>query len=289
MTMNDKALRKFFYWINERHAIYLKKERGKLWPWTKDPILVKYKFTNVFRQLDRTTEDLSVRLNGLGTSKKPLVFRSIVIFRLFNRTETYDELFNNGLCEEWNCKYATEILEYRKRQGHKIFTGSYVVTGGGSNNGKPRSKISLICKAIDDILKDTDVILKNRTIQDMVAALKEYPTVGGFVAYELATDMRHTTILHKAPDIMTWANPGPGARRGLNRIHDRPLASKVSEEQMVQEMIVLLDHSMRKRKPHVPQLEMRDIEHSLCEFDKYMRVFNEEGRTPRGIYKRREL
>ena len=286
--MNAKMLRKFFYWVNERHAIYLKKERGELWPWTKDPILVKYKFTNVFRQLDRTTKDLCARLQELRTSNKILVFSNIVIFRLFNRTETYDELFRNGLCEEWNCRYATKILENYKKRGNKVFTGAYMVTGG-SLNGKGRSKISMICEAIDDILRDTDTLLKNKTIQDMVGALREYNTVGGFVAYELATDMRHTTILHNAPDIMTWANPGPGARRGLNRIHDRPLPSRVSEEQMVQEMRIILDHSMRKRKSHVPQLEMRDIEHSLCEFDKYMRVFNKEGRTPRGIYKRRAL
>jgi hypothetical protein len=31
--------------------------------------------------------------------------------------------------------------------------------------------------------------------------------------------------------------------------------------------------------------EMREIEHSLCEFDKYCRVKFKEGRTPRSIYR----
>ena len=35
---------------------------------------------------------------------------------------------------------------------------------------------------------------------------------------------------------------------------------------------------------HVPDLEMRDIEHSLCEFDKYERVRLGEGK-PRSLYK----
>ena len=36
-------------------------------------------------------------------------------------------------------------------------------------------------------------------------------------------------------------------------------------------------------KDFLPKLEMRDIEHSLCEFDKYERVRNGEG-APRGRY-----
>ena len=36
---------------------------------------------------------------------------------------------------------------------------------------------------------------------------------------------------------------------------------------------------------HVPEMEMRDIEHSLCEVDKWLRVRNGEGK-PRAAYVR---
>ena len=45
----------YFNFLNERHLIYLRKSRGEEYPWTPDPILQKYKFTNVFRENDRTT------------------------------------------------------------------------------------------------------------------------------------------------------------------------------------------------------------------------------------------
>ena len=45
----------FWYWINERHQIYLKRQAGMEPPWTVDQILQKYFFTNVFRHLDKVS------------------------------------------------------------------------------------------------------------------------------------------------------------------------------------------------------------------------------------------
>jgi hypothetical protein len=48
-------------------------------------------------------------------------------------------------------------------------------------------------------------------------------------------------------------------------------------------MFELLKFSPEYLSEKFPKLEMRDIEHSLCEFDKYERVRNGEG-APRGRY-----
>jgi hypothetical protein len=53
--MIRENIERFFYWINERHRIYEAKAAGQPWPWTADWILQKYKFTNAFRELDKTT------------------------------------------------------------------------------------------------------------------------------------------------------------------------------------------------------------------------------------------
>ena len=102
---------------------------------------------------------------------------------------------------------------------------------------------------------------------------------GPFVADEIVTDLCWTTVLNRADDIMTWANPGPGAVRGLNRIHGHPLKAHRREERLVEEMQELLAESRKRGRlgRHMKPLEMRDVEHSLCEFDKYMRVHNGEG------------
>ena len=83
---------------------------------------------------------------------------------------------------------------------------------------------------------------------------------------------------------MTWANAGPGAVRGLNRIHDRDIKNSLTKKESNREMYNLLMISDRYLELHVPVLEMRDIEHCLCEFDKYERVRLGQGK-PRSHYK----
>jgi hypothetical protein len=98
------------------------------------------------------------------------------------------------------------------------------------------------------------------------------PGISSFLAYEIVTDMRHTRYLNHAPDIMSWANAGPGAVRGLNRIQENPIEKKINPCQANKDMQYLLSQSRQCLSEDFPPMEMRDIEHSLCEFDKYQRV-----------------
>jgi len=114
---------------------------------------------------------------------------------------------------------------------------------------------------------------------------------GGFMSYEVVTDLNYTPVLEKAKDRMTWANAGPGAVRGLNRIHDRKLEKALNQDQCNVEMKELLtfgkENSYIKKVvlKNVPKehIDMRTIEHSLCEWDKYERVRLGQGR-PRSKY-----
>ena len=67
---------------------------------------------------------------------------------------------------------------------------------------------------------------------------------------------------------MTWANPGPGCRRGLAELFG-------DDRNPVSKMQYLLDEATNKSEcwpDSYPPLEMRDIEHTLCEYSKYVRV-----------------
>ncbi len=44
-----------FAFVHERHQIYLRRQAGQPKPWTANPILQQYRFTNVYRELDRVT------------------------------------------------------------------------------------------------------------------------------------------------------------------------------------------------------------------------------------------
>ena len=83
--------------------------------------------------------------------------------------------------------------------------------------------------------------------------------------------------LDKAPDINTWAVAGPGAIRGLHRLHGRNYKTALRQEQACEEMCELLELSKMSLPDFIPRLELREIEHSLCETDKWLRVAAGQG------------
>lgn len=276
----------FFYWINERHAIYMAKAEGKPRPWTTDPILSHYKFTNPFRELDRTTVWMRQNLtfpNG-GADMGEMIFNCCV-FRMFGTMEMSKEL---GWISEWRPNMVKAVARDRLNRGLKVFTGAYIITNQGLKNPKEEVVCDMFLTPIwqnKDHL--AEICFSTRSLEKMHQALSQFQGWGGggFMSYEVVTDLNHTTAMPNPVDRYTWANAGPGAKRGLNRLHGRPL-DKTGGVDWNMEMKELLDISHRYVSPYVLKMgvDMRTIEHSLCEWDKYQRVFYGQGK-PRSIYK----
>ena len=275
----EESIERFFYWMNERTLIQIKKDRGDPWPWTEDEILKEFKFTNAFRENDKTTvwfrENIREPLRDSSD-----VYMATIIFRWFNLIETGEILLAHNLIKEWDPDKAYEVIIPQK----KWITGAYMIK---SPTG--RNKVRGICQTITTLWNCRLKFLDKcpwQSIENMTNYLQGYPFLGPFLAYEIATDLRHTYIGEGAKDKLTWANAGPGAMRGLNRIYDRPLDYTSKRHDWCKEMSFLLSLSPQRFKnigPRFHSLELRDIEHSLCEFDKYERVRNGQGR-PRSKY-----
>jgi hypothetical protein len=287
MKTPAKRLAKFYWWINERHRIYLNKEANRPWPWTKDKIMQTYKFTNVFRELDAETIKFHERIDDLDIMPADKLYH-MIMFRAFNRHQTYD-LLTRGKTTHHTPTKMKRILHRNADKGKKIFTGAYIIT----NAGQSAPKIDLMCDALGVQWRGRrriwDAMQADGTMQGCTDILRAYPMQGPFTSYEVICDMRYQPgMLDKAPDKRTWANLGPGARRGINRIikgRKKPNVFRTTEE-YIEFMQEMLKTSPKYRGKHVPPLEMREIEHSLCEFDKWLRVTNNEGR-PRSLYRRK--
>ena len=106
----------------------------------------------------------------------------------------------------------------------------------------------------------------------------------GFMVKEVLQDVMQTSVLTGAIDRNSWCPAGPGARRGLNRIHSRPLKQSVSETRLLDEMVELFEDSRSTLPEFMPDLELHDIQFQLCEYDKYERVRLGEGR-PKARYR----
>lgn len=285
---------RWMYYIQERHDIYLKRQLGKPAPWTDDNVLRHYRFCNVYRELDTVTIWVREHIREPFADDKWLWFM-LAIARRINLPATLEELMadkkgawpRNG---KWSPDRMVQLLDDRTARGEPVYTGAYMITAetGPEHIGKTKSRTTAFSNLLPLWQKAKQIEPQlHHTLQGAFDALLGQGFAWGpFMCYEVVSDLRHTRYLREAPDIMTWANAGPGAFRGLNRLHGRPLKQSQKPEAARAEMEQLL-HLTRARWPKpsakFPRLEMREIEHTLCEFDKYLRVVNGEG-APRSKY-----
>lgn len=304
-------MQEFFDFAHKRHTIYLRKQEDPDgWPWIDDRILSHYKFTNVYRELDATTAWFRKWARDPLRSE-PEVMLATVLFRWINRTTTgnaiFRQLMENGKTPWQNLLDADDIPAALAEMHEAIVdmigskgpfvTGAFVIKTPDDYPKLPGvlKNVEMFMTSVqpfrDELVgwrRAAEIMLSEPvTLRAAWEWVSSHRFMGEFMAYEVVTDLRHTDLLCRAPDIMTWANPGPGAKRGLDRLHGRYRTSKrVHRAEYIMEMRELLDASatMWPNDEDYPRLEMRDIEHTLCEFDKYERARTEEGR-PRGTYR----
>jgi hypothetical protein len=278
MTLNAAPL---WDWIAERHRIYLKKAAGEPPPWTQDEIMQKFRFCNVFRELDRVTVWLREAWREPYAENDNL-WIAMCLARQINWPETLAEI---GFPEHgYDAAEVRRGLEARKARGEKVYTGAYMISapaGEYAGMAKPEYTAEVVVGAPWRERREFEAMFaggRQPSMQQVHAWLKQFRGWGDFMAYEVVTDLRHTRYLRNAPDINTWAVAGPGAIRGLHRLHGRPYKGHLSQERACAEMRELLEMSRTCLPDFVPALELREIEHSLCETDKWLRVASGQGR-----------
>ncbi len=272
-------LRKYFGTARERYKIYLRRSvpgpRSPIGPWTGDPIFQEYKFCNLFREHDKVTIWLRENWREPYADHPNLPF-AMALARLINWPPTLEEI---GFPKRWNPNLVLKVLRRRKGEGKKIYTGAYLL--GSCPKGSERA-IYLVHDVLTPLyykLKGPiplSSLLTTGYLQFNWEWFRSQRGLGDFLAYEVVSDLRHTKYLRDAPDIMTWANAGPGALRGLTRLWGyQPKTRQIEgysfpKKNALEAMQNLLTKSQEER--WTPRLEMRDIEHWLCEFDKYKRI-----------------
>ena len=261
----------FFSFARQRHKIYLDRQAGKPAPWTDDPILQRYRFTNVFRELDATT--IWFRKNLRDPLRNNIeVLPATVVFRWFNRVTTGEAVKANK-----NYLNPAALRKAVAKLKPPYVTGAYMIYTTAT---KAPTKQEGVLQSIEtwyathpDWRK-----FKCQTMEETCQWVKSF-CLGDFMAYEIACDLRYTKLLEKAPDKMTWTNFGPGSSRGIERL----FGAGVDKLQATRDLLKLSQN--KKYWPAAwPAWEMREVEHTLCEFDKYERTRLGEGH-PKEIFK----
>jgi len=297
---------RFLYWCRERYQIYLRRKNGRPKPWTDDEILQNYFFTMPYREKDKTTVWFRENVRDPLRDDPDVIFATAA-FRWFNYIPTGEILAckalrrnDIGLKDSFLCRWdADEVfveLDAERRQGRQVFTGAYMI-----NSPAREGKLEAIIRRVTNVWNGRNQLrqyycadalgMKGKpvSLELFHKVLTQFEGMGGFMAYEVVTDLRHTYLLENAPDIMTWCHVGPGARRGLYRVLglDFPKGNNASgcprllkPQEEIREMRKLL-YVCNNHLRGMPPFEMREIEHSCCEADKYSRALDNDGRLKR--------
>lgn len=291
----------FAGFMRERHEIWVRRHKGQAWPWTQDPVLQEFRFCNVYRELDTVT--IWVRQNIREPfADHPNLWFMLAAARQINHPPMLEELIADkkawptGKLSRWDPELFRRVMSHRKSRGEQIYTGAYMLTNVLDRTADgPHDKPHFTAYKCLGSLVPLEAELRHAaegtaedspTMAATHAVLRRGYGWGDFLAYEVCCDMRWTRYGERWGDrrIACWA--GPGALRGLNRVHGRPLATRKPQDLARREMEALWEQ-MKKVWPKgklYPPLEMREIEHTLCEFDKHQRVVHGEGR-PRTKYR----
>jgi hypothetical protein len=254
----------FFSWITERNRVWMRRNQGCAKPWTDDAIMQRYKFTNVFRELDTGTialRDMLRREDSRGMLSDGLIVFNVAAYRMFNRAE-------HGRSGPW--MHHHELHEYVTSlvtRGRRVFTGAHMHSGTASSN------LRSLRALYDHKDRVADLCHEQRRLESVFHSLLRYDHIGRFIAYEIVCDLRFE-IGARWIDVDTWCNIGPGSKRGLQRLGMPPtVASTVTLLDRAREYLPIDRWTEAMGVP----FELREIEHSLCEFDKYERARLGEG------------
>ena len=263
------AIGEFFRYARDRYCVFLEREKGRKPPWTGNPVLRQYRFCNVFREDDATTRWFRENIRG-PLRDSPRVALATAGFRWFNRISTGERIKHVLLRHGW---HEQKIRAALVTATWPLLTGAYMI-----KTPPGMLKLDGICWCMARLgsLKELRCGSLERAHQHLMKA----PYLGAFMSYEIICDLLYTKYLEDAGDVMSWASVGPGAARGLRRIwgehpHCRYHYNNNKDQSvMIPMMRSLLRQSQRgiRWSREWPTWDMRTVEHTLCEFDKYQRA-----------------
>lgn len=207
------------YWrfAAERHAIYEARLCAQQSPWTIDPILKSFRFTNCYRASDRVSQFLIRRVIYAGDQSAYETTFRVLLFKLFNRVSTW-ELLEEELGElrwsNFNLGSLDEILTAAFERGRRLYSAAYVIPPPrlGADR-KHTNHLRLIRAMMEDDLPDR--LRRSQSMEQAFDVLRSYPTMGNFLAFQMLIDLNYSSLLHF--DEMDYVVAGPGACDGIRK------------------------------------------------------------------------
>ena len=272
------------YWrfAAERQAIFFRRLEGMAAPWTDDPILQSYKFTNAYRASDRVSQYLIRRViydECYSTAPAEIIFR-ILLFKLFNKVATWELLEAQLGLPSWQSfdPYAYDrVLSTATAAGSRLYSAAYIIPPVALDRTGVKHRGHL--KLLDLILRSSFVAQLERThdLHAVFGLLKQFPSLGDFLAFQLAIDLNYSPVIDH--EEASFVVAGPGARDGLAKTFAD--AGALVPEDLIEMMVERQEDEFTSlgldfRVLWGRRLQPIDCQNLFCEISKYTRVSNPE-------------
>jgi hypothetical protein len=295
---NFKPNENFKYYLNfiaERMNIFWARHYELEQPHTDDEIFKNFKFTNVYRSLDRVSQFLISKViydtKGLANERDTEdIFWRIILFKHFNKPETWLALE----AEFGEINLATPIKEMENYLTHlakiqPIYSNAYMLTASFMRNselmaknklyvGQPKHSayLQLFKNALlDNDMKGMYSILKSQSLAELQTKLESgIVAVGKFISMQFAIDLNYSLIFNFDENEHIIA--GPGAEKGIHRtfsIEGKPDYVEIIKWVTRELPNLMHDYGFGERFISLPNRmpTLIDMQNCFCETDKYLR------------------
>ena len=257
--------------------MYQRRLRDPSGPWTRDPILGGYRFTNTYRAADRVSQYLisDVQYRPDRPSSIEEIFFRTLLFKIFNKIETWELLERATGPIEWarsdlNAIEAT--LDRALGSGQRIYSAAYIMPAPKFGRERKHSNhLALIRSMMQEKLPQA--LADARTLKGAYERLLTSPGLGPFLAFQYTIDLNYSPVLDFEEDDFVVA--GPGALDGISKCFSDTRGA--SAEEIIQEMVRSQDEQFRRLGLNFDglfgrKLQPIDCQNVFCEVSKYARA-----------------
>ena len=281
------------YWrfASQRFNIFMKRIKNQKKPWTNDPILNNYRFTNVYRVSDRVSQYLVKNVIYQGPQSVEEIFFRTILFKIFNKIETWETLSKDIGEITWSSysfQRYVRALEQRKKVA-PIYSAAYIMPSPQfGSSSKHRNHLRLLEYMMKvSIFKE---VAKAKSLKDVYEILLNCPSLGKFLAFQFSIDLNYSEIINFSE--MDFVVAGPGARDGIMKcfqpghgVSPEEIIRVVTDRAFEEFCRLGLNFQTLRGRP----LQLIDCQNLFCEVAKYARIAHPDfpGETNRKKIKQR--
>lgn len=276
----SEVLQSYWTLAAERQRVYHARLQNEPPPWTDDPVVAQYRFTNAYRAADRVSQDL-IRLIYSGPQDARDVLLRVLLFRFFNKPQTWnalEEARGEISADDFDVEDYSRILDDRLARGERVYSAAYIVPPPPfGERRKHRNHLRLIEHMMTSTLERD--LGTARSMKTVYSRLLEFPSLGPFLAFQLTIDLNYSTLIDF--DENDFVVAGPGALSGIAKCF--PDARGVDSAGLIGMMVETQEEQMdfygiAFQDLFGRPLKLIDCQNLFCETDKYARVMHPDRR-----------